>query len=65
MPSTVISAFDYDPGKHRLDVVFVSGRRYRYSDVPEIIYRRMRRATSKGVFFNRNVRGRFPYERVG
>jgi hypothetical protein len=59
MPSSVIRRYDYDPVDRHLDVVFVSGRRYRYHEVPERIYGDMRRAYSKGEFFNAYVRDRY------
>jgi hypothetical protein len=64
MPSTVIRSFDYDPTAHRLHVEFVSGRRYSYLDVPERVVEAMRRATSKGGFFNRRIRDRYRFERA-
>ncbi|AGH50001.1 MULTISPECIES: KTSC domain-containing protein [Sphingomonadales] len=64
MPSSVIRAFDYDPDGHRLLVRFVGGRLYRYSDVPAEIVRQFRAAPSRGRFFNRRIRDRFPAERI-
>jgi lysyl-tRNA synthetase class 2 len=64
MPSSVIRTFHYDPAEHRLDVVFVSGRRYRYHDVPDELYGEMRRAFSKGEFFNEKIRDRFRFTRL-
>ena len=61
MPSSVIRTYRYDPVDHHLDVVFVSGRRYRYYDVPEHTYQDMRHAFSKGEFFNANVRDRYRF----
>jgi len=62
MPSSVIRRFRY---KDRvLEIEFVSGRRYRYFDVPEAIYRAMRNSPSKGEFFNLRVRNQFPFERI-
>lgn len=63
MPSSVIRSFHYDPAAHTLDVQFVSGRRYAYLDVPEREVEAMRRATSKGGFFNRRIRDRYRFER--
>ena len=63
MPSTVIRSFDYDSHTHRLDVRFVSGRLYSYFDVPERVVEAMRRATSKGGFFNRRIRDRYRFIR--
>ncbi len=59
MPSNVIRRYWYEPEQRRLCVVFVSGRRYRYDDVPEETYQSMKRAFSKGEFFNTHVRDRF------
>jgi hypothetical protein len=39
MPSSVIRSYRYDSADRHLDLVFVSGRQYRYHDVPEEIYR--------------------------
>lgn len=61
MPSSVIRSFDYDPADHRLDIRFVSGRRYSYLTVPEREVEAMRRATSKGGFFNRRIRDRYDF----
>jgi hypothetical protein len=59
MPSSVIRHYWYEPEQRRLGVLFVSGRRYRYHDVPEETYRSMRRAYSKGEFFNAHIRDQF------
>ena len=64
MPSSVIRTFWYDPAELKLDVVFVSGRRYRYHEVPDEVYGEMRRAFSKGEFFNENIRDRFRFTQV-
>jgi len=61
MPSSVIRSFDYDPQEQRLDIEFVSGRRYSYLDVPEEEVEAMRRAASRGGFFNRRIRDRYDY----
>lgn len=61
MPSSVIRSFDYDPAQHRLDIEFVSGRRYSYLDVPEDEVVAMRRVSSKGGFFNRRIRDRYRF----
>jgi hypothetical protein len=63
MPSSVIRRYWYDPAHHKMDVVFVSGKRYRYHDVPEETYQSMKRAFSKGEFFNAHVRDHFRHTR--
>ena len=59
MPSTVIRRFDYLPALRALDVEFVSGRRYRYADVPEDLAEAFRSAFSKGRFFNARIRDHY------
>jgi hypothetical protein len=49
MPSSVIRHFDYDAAAHRLDIEFVSGRRYSYHEVPPTVVEAMRRATSRAA----------------
>jgi len=61
MPSSVIRSFDYDEAEHRLDIEFVSGRRYSYLDVPLEEVAAMQRTTSKGGFFNRRIRDRYAF----
>ena len=63
MPSSVIRSFDYDAAARRLDIRFVTGRRYSYLDVPERLVAGMRRAASKGGFFNRRIRDRYRFVR--
>jgi len=59
MPSSVIDRFWYDREQQTLDVIFVSGRHYRYHGVPEATHRAMKAASSKGEFFNEHVREHF------
>jgi hypothetical protein len=63
MPSMVVRTFSYEPEAHRLFVTFVNGRRYSYAGVPPEVFEGMRRAFSKGSFFNRQVRDRYPASR--
>ena len=46
-----------------MDVVFTSGARYVYHDVPEDTYRSMKRAFSKGKYFNVNIRDNYRHTR--
>lgn len=63
MPSSVICRFDYDELSRRLDVQFVTGRRYSYHDVPAKLVEAMRTAPSKGRFFNAQIRDHFRFTR--
>lgn len=64
MPSTVIESFDYDASKRELLVVFHSGRRYVYEDVPENTHAGLRRSFSKGEYFNEHIRDRYVFRRA-
>lgn len=61
MPSSVIRKWSYDEEAERLDVTFVSGRRYSYHDVPAALAQEMKLAFAKGEFFNKRIRGSFRY----
>lgn len=63
MPSSVIRSHWYDESTRSLDVLFVSGLRYRYADVPQEVAEGLGAAPSMGVYFNDHIRDRFAYER--
>src|SRR4051794_8777173 len=54
--SSVIAGINYDPDSRTLYLRFVSGRRYRYSDVPAEVGEALMKAESKGSFFNAEIR---------
>ena len=64
MPSTVIKRFDYVPDRQELVILFTTGRRYLYSNVPEEAVRQFGSAYSKGVHFNRHIRDRYRYREI-
>lgn len=64
MPSTVIRRFDYRPEREALDVEFVTGRRYRYRQVPPQVAEAFRAAFSKGRFFNARIRDHFAFDEL-
>jgi len=64
MPSSVIRDFDYDEERRVLQITFVSGRVYAYSDVPAEVFQEFEMARSKGEFFNRHIRDCFDYSEV-
>ena len=65
MPSSVIKRFEYRQEQLALDVDFITGRRYRYHEVPEAEADGLKAAFSKGVYFNQNIRDRYRYTREG
>ena len=64
MPSRVIRRFSYQAKDKALDVTFVSGRCYRYLNVPQQVYQDMQSSFSKGEYFNRHVRDHFAFEKL-
>jgi KTSC domain-containing protein len=63
MPSSVIRSFAYHSARRELEITFQTGRHYVYEDVPPEIYDAMRKAFSKGEFFNEHIRDRYSFTR--
>ena len=64
MPSTVIRKAFYRADEAVLDVLFTTGRRYLYHDVPADEAERFARAFSKGRYFNAHIRDRYAFTEV-
>lgn len=64
MPSTVIRSFAYRSEACELDILFTTGRRYVYLDVPPEAAEALRGAFAKGRHFNTRIRGRYAYREV-
>ena len=61
----VIRAAWYQPNRRSLDLMFGSGRHYRYSNVPADVARRFASAPSKGRFYNQQIRGSYACTELG
>lgn len=59
MPSSVILSFDYELDHSRLTVTFTSRRVYEYYMVPPSVAAAFKKASSKGGFFNSEIRDRY------
>jgi KTSC domain len=59
--STTLLALAYDDAREILQLEFRSGVIYHYYGVPVAVYEALLDAPSKGSYFNRIIRGRFPY----
>jgi hypothetical protein len=64
MPSSVIRHFHYRPEEAELDVLFTTGRRYVYQQVPPQVHDEFRAAFSKGRYFNAHIRDAYEYSEV-
>jgi len=62
--STLLASAHYDSERQHLTVVFRDGGRYRFLHVPSHCYQQLLAAASKGLYFNRNIRNCFPYQRL-
>jgi hypothetical protein len=64
MPSTAIRHFSYDAETQRLLVTFITGRKNAYEAVPQAVHDTFGAASSKGRFFNADIRDRYPFREI-
>jgi KTSC domain len=62
--SSNIAAFRFDRDTDTLQVDFNDGSTYEYFNVAPATHRSFQSAPSKGEFFRRVIRGKYPYERL-
>jgi hypothetical protein len=62
--SRMILGIRYNQKTYELDVVFRSGEKYRYKNVPLVVYEGLRNAPSHGQYMHKKVLGRYKYERL-
>ena len=55
----------YDPQLQVLEVVFNTGDRYRYKEVPAFEYEGLMSAASIGQYMHRHIIDHYDYERIG
>lgn len=58
--SSLIAAARYWTDERALELRFIGGRRYLYLGIPPALATEFAEAASKGSYFNRQIRGRFP-----
>jgi len=64
LESATLTALFYDDSRGELQLDCCDGTRYAYSGVSPELVRNFLMATSKGYFFNRYIRDRFPYAKL-
>lgn len=64
MPSSVIKEAYYRPDEAALEILFTTGRRYLYHDVPPEEAERFAAAFSKGRYFNARIRDRYAFTEI-
>ena len=62
--STVIRKAYYDGRKKLLTLIFQTGATYDYFKVPKASYIDLINSQSCGVFFQKNIRGKFDFRRM-
>ena len=62
--STTLATVAYDESQRLLQLEFCSQAVYFYFGVPSAVHQALLGAPSKGRYFNRIIRGRFPYRLV-
>ena len=64
MPSSVVAALKYDAISSKLRVIYTSGNIYDYKKVPPEVYNKMRKASSKGEFLNKEIKPNYEFEKI-
>jgi hypothetical protein len=63
--SEMLIAVRYDKGARHLDVIFRTGDKYRYLNVPPLEYEGLMSAESKGQYMHKRIlNDRYDYERL-
>ena len=62
--SQMILGVRYNAKTYELDVVFRTGDKYRYKNVPQFVFDGLMQAKSHGQYMHKTVLGRFKYERL-
>ena len=60
----MMAGIEYDEETGELDILFSSGKIYRYFEVPEDVYAKLLDAESKGQFFNEEIKEAYRYAEV-
>lgn len=62
--SSAIAEIGYNLEKKELNVMFNSGSKYVYKDVPEDTFKQFINSESKGQFFIENIKYNYSYEKL-
>jgi hypothetical protein len=64
--SSMIASIGYDPNCSTLEIEYISnGEIWQYFDVPSFVYEEMMNSESKGKYYHRNIKKKYPETRVG
>ena len=62
--SSVIRSVGYDSKNSTLEVEFMTRLVYHYLQVPRTKFKALLEASSKGRYFNYNIKDRYPFEMI-
>lgn len=57
--SSAIAAVGYDPATKKMKIKFVQGHTYDFCGVPQRIFEGLLNTSSKGTYYNDNIRDRY------
>jgi hypothetical protein len=60
--SSNLKSVGYDQSSNILEIEFLSGGIYQYFKVPSQIYLALMKATSKGIYFHKNIKEQYKYK---
>ncbi|PKN65374.1 MAG: KTSC domain-containing protein [Deltaproteobacteria bacterium HGW-Deltaproteobacteria-15] len=63
--SSTVDSIGYDEAMQILRVKFLKGGLYEYRNVPLMEFEQLRNAPSVGSYLARNIKGSYPYDRIG
>ena len=63
--SSNVDSIGYDEDSQILRVRFKNGSVYEYMNVSVVEFEQLRLASSVGSYLNRNIKGNYPYQKVG
>jgi hypothetical protein len=62
--SAVVAATTYNESARELEIRFVTGRTYRYLDVPPEVHEGLQSAPSRGAFFNTEIKDKYKFRDI-
>lgn len=62
--SSNLRSIGFDVMNKTLQVNFLNGRKYQYFNVPENVYDSLMNASSKGIFLQSNIVGKYDYKEL-
>ncbi len=63
--SSNIDEVEHDSSTSTLKVTFKNGSRYKYDEVPQVVFEQLISAESVGKALNQMVKGKFAYTKLG